>query len=65
MPQPTKRSLWMTVIAAGAASVLAAGLAMPTRAVAQTPPAAPATPAKTKTALFNMYCYWTGEARGP
>src|SRR4029078_5072652 len=24
-------------------------------------PAAPA-PAKTRTALFNMYCYWTGEA---
>jgi hypothetical protein len=47
----------MTLPAAG---VLFMGLAAP--ASAATPaPVAPAS-AKTRTALFNMYCYWTGEA---
>jgi hypothetical protein len=45
----------MTLPAAG---VLFMGLAAP--APAATP--APAAPARTRTALFNMYCYWTGEA---
>ena len=56
MPQLKKRSFWMTLTAA---SVLSWGLA------AADPAGAPANPAgspKTKTALFNMYCYWTGEA---
>jgi hypothetical protein len=58
MPNLTKRFLGMTLTAA---SVLAAALVVPTRAAGQTA-AAPALPAQTKTALFNMYCYWTGEA---
>ena len=42
-----------------AASVLCMGLAARTEAApAAATPAAP----KTRTALFNMYCYWTGEA---
>jgi hypothetical protein len=52
----------MTLSAAG---VLFMGLAA--RTPAAPPSSAPATPAasanaKTRTALFNMYCYWTGEA---
>ena len=61
MRQLKNRSLWMTLSAAG---VLFMGLAVRTPAAppSSTPaPAAPA-PAKTRTALFNMYCYWTGEA---
>ena len=62
MPRPTKRSLWTPLTAA---SVLAAGLALPAPAAAetvQTAPTAPSAQARTKTALFNMYCYWSGEA---
>lgn len=52
----SKRSLWMTLSAAG---VLCMGIAARGEAApANSTPAAP----KTKTALFNMYCYWTGEA---
>jgi hypothetical protein len=57
MPLPSKRSLWVTL---SAASVLSLGLAARTSSAAGVEPA-PA-PGKTRTALFNMYCYWTGEA---
>ena len=30
--------------------------------LAAAPPAAPAAPANSETAVFSMYCYWTGEA---
>jgi hypothetical protein len=43
-----------------AAGVLSLGLAARTSGAAGVEPA-PA-PGKTRTALFNMYCYWTGEA---
>jgi hypothetical protein len=55
MPQLAKRYFWMTL-------AMAAGLALPTSAAAQASPASPVAPARTKTALFNMYCYWSGEA---
>src|SRR6476660_6561875 len=55
---PSKRSLWMTLSAAG---VLFMGLAVRTPPAPPNSTSAPAAP-KTKTALFNMYCYWTGEA---
>lgn len=58
MLQLAKRSLWMTLTAAG---VLSIGLAVPMSAAGPSTSAAP-TSAKTRTALFNMYCYWTGEA---
>jgi hypothetical protein len=73
MRRALKRSLGMTVLTAGA---LALGLTLAHRAAASAaasatstmtptnPPSttAPATPAKTQKALFNMYCYWSGEA---